>query len=149
MLDSLGLEPLETRRKLSGQCMMYKTIHGLVGLRRKHEHGTVMRIHSRRPLDLRMPLNSPFPRGTQENGTSSQPTPSQGSGVSIASGVQEESDYLSYELQSKIDKSIIGIFFLIMYFLVVSVMPHRLYYNLMKVKVKIKLSGPCDLFWLF
>ena len=32
MLDSLGLEPLETPRKLSGQCMMYKTIHGLVGL---------------------------------------------------------------------------------------------------------------------
>ena len=32
MLYSLGLEPLETRRKLSGQCMMYKTIHGLVGL---------------------------------------------------------------------------------------------------------------------
>ena len=32
MLDSLGLEPIETRRKLSGQCMMYKTIHGHVGL---------------------------------------------------------------------------------------------------------------------
>ena len=30
-------------------------------------------------------------------------------------------------------------FFLIMYFLIVSVMPDRLYYNLMKVKVKMKI----------
>ena len=58
--------------------------------------------------------------------------------MSIASCVQEESDYFSYELQSKIDKSIICIF-LIMYFLIVSVMPDQLYYNLMKVKVKMKI----------
>ena len=54
-----------------------------------------MRIHSRRPLALRMPLNSPFSRGSQEP---VGPAPSQGSVVSIASCVQGESDYFSYEL---------------------------------------------------
>ena len=103
-----------------------------------------MRIHSRRPLALRMPLILLFPEDLKRVG----PAPSQGSVVSIASGVQGESDYFSYELQCKIDKSIICIFFNYV-FLIVSVMPHRLYYNLMKVKVKIKLSGPCDLSWLF
>ena len=32
MLDSFGLETLETRRKLSRLCKMYKIIHGLVDL---------------------------------------------------------------------------------------------------------------------
>ena len=32
MLDNLGLEPLETRRKLNRLCMMNKIIHGLVDL---------------------------------------------------------------------------------------------------------------------
>ena len=98
-----------------------------------------MRINFRRPLALRMPLNSPFSRRSQVG-----PAPSQGSVVSITSCVQGESDYFSYELQSKLDKLIICNFFN-----TVSVMPHRLYYYLMKVKVKIKLYGRRDLFWLF
>ena len=32
MLESLGLEPLETQRKLGRLYMMYKIIHGLVDL---------------------------------------------------------------------------------------------------------------------
>ena len=52
--------------------MMYKIIHELVELfpvlQRKHEHVTVMRINSRCPLALRMPLNSPFSRGPLGSG---------------------------------------------------------------------------------
>ena len=40
MLDSLVLEPLETRRKLSRLCMMYKIIHGLVDLN-MHNYSTL------------------------------------------------------------------------------------------------------------
>ena len=63
MLDSLGLEPLETRGKLNRLCMMYKIIHGLVDLNmhnylqfsKEHEHATVMSINFIHPLAPKMP----------------------------------------------------------------------------------------------
>ena len=75
----IGLKSLETRRKLSPLwCTKLFTnlltwIYIIIcNSPRKHEHVTVMRINSRCPLSLRMPLNSPLSWGPLASGISSQ-----------------------------------------------------------------------------
>ena len=75
----IGLKSLETRRKLSPLWCNKLFTNSLTWIYiiicnspRKHEHVTVMRINSRCPLALRMPLNYPFSGGPLGSGISSQ-----------------------------------------------------------------------------
>ena len=123
----IGLKSLETRRKLSPLwCTKLFTnlltwIYIIIcNSPRKHEHVTVMRINSRCPLSLRMPLNSPLSWGPLASGISSQQW-------SCCLHRWLCSRRKRFHFWTTIQTSLVNNMYFCLFILTDSVMPHRLY----------------------